>query len=195
MRRRLAVTGAALALLAAACGSGGESEPVSATVPETLEWITPEELTGKLSTGGAAVVNFWASWCGPCRAEAPVLRRAHEEYGGQVQFIRVAVDDTPSDACAFLESHGIAFANYLSDGNQMLATYEALGIQFTVSTAQAQELGPADGRELPRADLERVAVGSEAPNFTLASYGGEAVELAGFRGQKFVVLVFYRGHW
>ena len=74
----------------------------------------------------------------------------------------------------------------------LLALFVAVG---PVSTAQAQELGPADGRELPRADLERVAVGGEAPNFTLASYGGEAVELASFRGQKFVVLVFYRGHW
>ncbi|MXW18836.1 MAG: redoxin domain-containing protein [Gemmatimonadetes bacterium] len=74
----------------------------------------------------------------------------------------------------------------------LLALFVADG---PASAAHAQELGPADGRELPRADLERVAVGDEAPNFTLASYGGEAVELASFRGQKFVVLVFYRGHW
>ena len=76
-----------------------------------------------------------------------------------------------------------------------LALLALFGANGAASIAQAQELGPADGRELPRADLERVAVGGEAPNFTLASYGGEAVELASFRGQKFVVLVFYRGHW
>ena len=76
-----------------------------------------------------------------------------------------------------------------------LALFALFAAVAPVSTAQAQELGPADGRELPRADLERVAVGTEAPNFTLASYGGEAVELASYRGQKFVVLVFYRGHW
>nr|MDE0501834.1 TlpA disulfide reductase family protein [bacterium] len=140
MSRRLAVLGAAMALLAAACGSGGEPEPVSATIPDTLEWITPEELTGKLSAGGAAVVNFWASWCGPCRAEAPVLRRVHEEYGEQVRFIGVAVDDTPSDAFAFMESHGIAFENYLSEGNQMMAQYEAFGIPFTVFTDTAGEV-------------------------------------------------------
>ena len=64
-----------------------------------------------------------------------------------------------------------------------------------MATAQAQELGPADGEDLPRADLERVAVGGEAPNFTLESFGGESVELAGYRGAKNVVLVFYRGHW
>jgi hypothetical protein len=74
----------------------------------------------------------------------------------------------------------------------LLALFVAVG---PVSNAQAQDLGPADGRELPRADLERVAVGDEAPNFTLASYGGEAVELASYRGAKNVVLVFYRGHW
>ena len=44
-------------------------------------------------------------------------------------------------------------------------------------------------------DLERVAVGDEAPNFTLESFSGEPVELAGYRGEKNVVLVFYRGHW
>lgn len=76
-----------------------------------------------------------------------------------------------------------------------LALLALFGADGPVSTAQAQDLGPADGRELPRADLERVAVGDEAPNFTLASYGGEAVELASYRGQKNVVLVFYRGHW
>ena len=76
-----------------------------------------------------------------------------------------------------------------------LAILALFGAEGSLTTVQAQELGPADGRELPRADLERVAVGGEAPNFTLASYGGEAVELASFRGEKFVVLVFYRGHW
>ena len=63
------------------------------------------------------------------------------------------------------------------------------------SPAQAQALGPADGHDLPRAELERVAVGDEAPNFTLSDYDGEAVELSGYRGVKDVVLVFYRGHW
>lgn len=61
--------------------------------------------------------------------------------------------------------------------------------------AGAQTLGPADGRDLPGADLERVTVGSEAPLFTLDSFDRGPVELAGFRDSKNVVLVFYRGHW
>lgn len=56
-------------------------------------------------------------------------------------------------------------------------------------------LGPADGAELAPADLERVAVGQTAPDFRLAALGGDIVGLSDFRGERDVVLVFYRGHW
>lgn len=56
-------------------------------------------------------------------------------------------------------------------------------------------LGPADGRDLPGVDLERVQVGQPAPDFTLTSLAGPPVTLSSFRGAKNVVLVFYRGHW
>lgn len=62
-------------------------------------------------------------------------------------------------------------------------------------SAQQPALGPADGHDLPGADLERVSVGDEAPLFALESFDGTTIELAGFRGEKNVVLVFYRGHW
>lgn len=61
--------------------------------------------------------------------------------------------------------------------------------------AQSPDLGPTDGHDLPATDLERVSAGTEAPLFALESFGGETVELAGFRGRANVVLVFYRGHW
>ncbi len=56
-------------------------------------------------------------------------------------------------------------------------------------------LGPKDGAGLLPTDLARVAVGSPAPDFTLESKDGATVTLSSFRGQKNVVLVFYRGHW
>lgn len=63
------------------------------------------------------------------------------------------------------------------------------------ASAQAPALGPADGHDLPATDLERVAAGTEAPLFALESFGGETVAIADYRGEKNVVLVFYRGHW
>lgn len=63
-------------------------------------------------------------------------------------------------------------------------------------TAQSSPaLGPVDGKHLAPTDIERVAVGQPAPDFALARYGGGTVTLSQFRGQKNVVLVFYRGHW
>ena len=55
--------------------------------------------------------------------------------------------------------------------------------------------GPADGHDLPGTELERVRVGDVAPDFTLASLGGPPVTLSDFRGQRRVILVFYRGQW
>ena len=77
----------------------------------------------------------------------------------------------------------------------VVALFALCALGLAHSAAQAQTLGPADGRDLPRAELERVGVGDEAPNFTLMDRDGEAVGLSGYRGFKDVVLVFYRGHW
>lgn len=56
-------------------------------------------------------------------------------------------------------------------------------------------LGPVDGHDLVATDLERVQIGTVAPDFTLEDEKGAPVQLSSFRGQKNVVLVFYRGHW
>ena len=56
-------------------------------------------------------------------------------------------------------------------------------------------LGVVDGHDLPGVDLDRVQVGDEAPDFTLTSLAGPPLRLSSFRGEKNVVLVFYRGHW
>ena len=64
------------------------------------------------------------------------------------------------------------------------------------SSAHAQDgFGPVDGRQLPPMDLDRVAVGTPAPDFRLPEFGGGEVILSQFRGSRNVVLVFYRGYW
>jgi hypothetical protein len=72
-----------------------------------------------------------------------------------------------------------------------------LSIGLSTSDARGQErrLGPKDPTRLPPTDTTRVAVGSEAPDFTLESLAGPLVTLSQFRGKQNTVLVFYRGHW
>ncbi|NIO08645.1 MAG: redoxin domain-containing protein [Deltaproteobacteria bacterium] len=76
----------------------------------------------------------------------------------------------------------------------LLITIFSFVLLFFSSTGQAQ-LGPADGESLDPVDLNRVAVGSLAPDFTLEDSDGKRVTLSSFRNAKSVVLVFYRGHW
>lgn len=69
-------------------------------------------------------------------------------------------------------------------------------ILLSVGLVAAQpKLGPKDGQGSPPSDLNRVKVGDEAPDFTLEKEAGKSVSLSDYRGQKTVVLVFYRGHW
>ena len=58
-----------------------------------------------------------------------------------------------------------------------------------------RNLGPVDGFDLSGSDLERVQVGQLPPDFTLSALNQPPITLSEFRGNKNVVLVFYRGKW
>jgi len=70
-----------------------------------------------------------------------------------------------------------------------------LSLAVVAGPLSGQELGPADGSDLPPTDLDRVVAGSVAPDFTARTLAGETLTLSEFRGSHNVVLFFYRGHW
>lgn len=69
----------------------------------------------------------------------------------------------------------------------------ALGTLLVVGSEP--RLGPHDGLDLPGTDTGRVGVGDVAPDFSLMTYAGSVTTLSDFRGEKNVVLQFYRGYW
>ena len=76
------------------------------------------------------VVNFWASWCGPCRAEGNALAKIGSEYKDKVEFIGIATNDNQNDAEAFLKEFGITYKNGL-DKTAIAANYNIKGIPTT----------------------------------------------------------------
>jgi thiol-disulfide isomerase/thioredoxin len=70
--------------------------------------------------GKPLIINVWASWCGPCRAEMGSLDRLSRRFGGkQFNIIGVSTDDDASAAAAFLARSKVTFDNYL-DRNLLL---------------------------------------------------------------------------
>jgi cytochrome c biogenesis protein CcmG/thiol:disulfide interchange protein DsbE len=99
---------------------GDEVPSVEAPMLEGDETIALDDLRGK-----PVLVNFWASWCVPCEAEARYLEAAHEEYGGQVDFLGVNVKDAHSDAIDFVERFDVS---YMQVRDESLDWYDAFGL-------------------------------------------------------------------
>jgi cytochrome oxidase Cu insertion factor (SCO1/SenC/PrrC family) len=64
-----------------------------------------------------------------------------------------------------------------------------------IASMSFAQRGPKDGVGLSPTDLERVKVGSPAPDFTLEGIDGKQIALSDYRGRKSLVLIFYRGQW
>jgi thiol-disulfide isomerase/thioredoxin len=88
--------------------------------------VTGKTLTGQVFSlaadrGDVVVMNFWGSWCTPCREEAPALGALARHFGsGDVRFIGVDIQDTPSAAEAFMQTYQIGYPS-LNDPSDEIA--------------------------------------------------------------------------
>lgn len=87
-----------------------------------------------------AVVNIWASWCIPCRSEAPLLNEAFETHGANVEFIGVDVQDTQEGAKRFLAEFGLEFDHFFDRGRAVPNHYATIGTPATLFFAPHGEL-------------------------------------------------------
>ena len=140
--------------------------------PEPLADL--HELAGGLVDGDASkavadlkghpvVVNKWASWCGPCRAEFPVFQQVSTDLGKEVAFVGVNASDNRADAVSFLTKFPVPFPSYEDPKEKaardlgmpvnypMTAFYDAAGKRTFVH--QGQYKSAAD----LRADIEQYA--------------------------------------
>ncbi len=83
------------------------------------------------SSESPVVINVWASWCIPCRSEAPLLRRAVEEFGDRVRFIGINVSDTQDGARAFLSEFDLPFEHHFDPSRSVPAALGGSGVPLT----------------------------------------------------------------
>jgi len=101
MRRILPAVPIVIALIAAppaAAAGAGEAAPAFALQTAAGDTVSLERLRGKV-----VYVDFWASWCGPCRRSFPWMNEMHRKYGGKgLAIVAVNVDKKRADAERFL---------------------------------------------------------------------------------------------
>jgi cytochrome c biogenesis protein CcmG/thiol:disulfide interchange protein DsbE len=119
-RRRLPVllaVGLVVALVAVelATSGGGSSGGRAAPALPTEVLVTPRATLASLR-GKPAIVNFWASWCGPCRKEAGQLAQLSRRLGGRATLVGVDWNDSLAGARGFIRRNGWTFQN-LRDGD------------------------------------------------------------------------------
>ncbi len=73
--------------------------------------------------GKPVVLNFWASWCGPCKSEAKALEAAWSRYGSRVAFVGVDYHDLAPDARRFVAAHGLSFPMALDGSGSVTGAY------------------------------------------------------------------------
>lgn len=101
-----------------------DREPAPAVSGTTIDG---EELT-LAELDGPVLVNFWASWCGPCAREAPHLAAIHEQYADRgLHVLGVNVKDRPANARTFERDHGISYPSLYDESASIAASFGGIG--------------------------------------------------------------------
>src|SRR5512133_4062720 len=145
----------ALLIWKVAKGSGKEAAVGKAAPNFTLERIDePGTLQLASLRGKAVVLNFWASWCYPCKQEAPALAAASKRWAGRVVVLGVDVNDAAGSARRFAEKYGLDYPLVHDNRNVTSPKYGLTGLPATFFIDRSGKLVVHLAGEVDAADIE-----------------------------------------
>ena len=110
----------------------GETRTGRSAPDFTITTFSGDEVTLSELRGSPVVINFWASWCGPCRIEAPVFDKAWRNYHEQgVTFLGVSTDRSDTAALAFVDEFQVPYENGRDESGVVAIEYGVSGIPVT----------------------------------------------------------------
>jgi len=131
---------AVLAVIMVSCSSSDSKKDTTQTTdnPTSMNFVAQDidgntryfdEFKGK----GPVIINFWGTWCPPCKREMPDLKRIYDEYKDQgLQIVGLAVNDTPEKVKAFAKQYGIDWVMLMANRDAMISFQIGAGIPVTI---------------------------------------------------------------
>ncbi len=187
--------------------------PVGVNVDQQAPDFTLTDLTGQAVTlsalrGRVVVLNFWATWCPPCRSEVPALQAAYQQYQSRgVALIGIDLKEDAATIQQFIAPYGVTYPIVRDETGRVSSQYQVAGIPTTIiidadGVIRARHIGPVTEAQFaeyvepllttsaptPIATAQKIA-----PDFALPRDNGQTIRLSDYRDKSAVVLVFYRG--
>lgn len=83
-------------------------------------------------TGQPTLIDFWASWCQPCRESFPVLRKIQSDFSGKVQFVAINMDKEETDRIQFLKENPLSFEHLVDLKRDLKKQFEVKALPTTL---------------------------------------------------------------
>lgn len=117
------------------------AKPISAASRKPAPMFSGTTLAGadvslRQFTGRPVVINFFASWCAPCKEEAPGLTRLAHEFGSRVQMLGISIDDKPPGAMRFASRYGWSWPILYEPNDDLAFRYGIPGKPTTIVVDQ-----------------------------------------------------------
>ncbi len=113
--------------------------------------------------GRVVIVNFWASWCGPCRIEQPDLNQVHALLPDtEVVLIGVNIEDTEANALAHLDEFDVAYLSLFDPVNELAGRFSGIGARTIPTTIFLDPQGRVAARLLGLTDTREIVALADA---------------------------------